>query len=376
MEFHADSFRRKAFAAAILAVAVLIAAPADAVRIGDVTHIKGQRTNQLNGMGLVVGLAGTGDGGKYLPAIRPLAAMLTQFANPVLSMDELKNARNVAVVMVEATLPEYGAREGDRLDVRVTSIGAAKSLQGGRLLITPLQGPHKADKRIYALASGPLHVQNTLTPTVAVINQGATLEADIVYNWIDDSNQITLVLEDAHAGWAMAHAIAQTIRELSSEPGRVSAIARAVDPKNVVVTIPQTDRANPASFIAWVEGQDLLLPQSEARVKINRRTGTIIVSGDVEISPVAISHKGLTISTAGSPTGRQGEEGFVAIDTQKPGDGRSADSDAGATRRGDTRMADLIDALNQLKVPVEDRITIIEELHKTGKLHARLVVEE
>lgn len=367
MEFQANNFRMKALlAAAGLAMIVACAAPASAVRIGDITHLQGQRTNQLNGMGLVVGLNGTGDGGDYLPAIRPLAAMLTQFADPVLSMSELKNAKNVAVVMVEATLPEYGAREGDRIDVKVSSIGAAKSLQGGRLLVTPLQGPNKADKRIYALANGPLHVQNTLTPTVAVIDQGATLESDVIYHWLDDTNShITLVVDDAHAGWAMAYAIAQMISEESSEPGKVSGIARAVDPKNVIVSIPPADRTNPAGFIARIEGLDLLMPQSEARVKINRRTGTIIVSGDVEISPAAISTKGLTINTGGAAAqpamGPAGQEGFLAVD---PG------------KQGGTKMADLIEALNQLKVPIEDRITIIEELYKTGKLHARLIVEE
>lgn len=366
MEFHADIFRRKAVRAiAMAAIIGLAASSAQAVRIGDVTHLKGQRINKLVGMGLVIGLNGTGDGGKYLPAIRPLAAMLTQYANPVVSLDELKNAKNVALVMVEATLPQYGAREGDRIDVQVSSIGAAKSLIGGRLLITPLQGPHKADQRIYALASGPLHVPDTNVPTTAVVSHGATLEADIIYHYVDQ-DRLTLVLDDAHASWAMANAIAQMIMEESSEPGRLSGIAKAVDPKNVVVQIPPAERASLASFIARLESLDLLLPQSEARVKINRRTGTIIVSGDVEISPVAISHKGLTISTlpnAGQPVlgGQGGQEGFVAVDPAK---------------EGGTNMADLVNALNQLKVPVEDRITIIEELHKTGKLHARLVVEE
>jgi flagellar P-ring protein FlgI len=366
MEFLAGNFRKKMTQATLVVVVLAMCAPgARAVRIGDITHLKGQRINQLTGMGLVVGLNGTGDGGKYLPAIRPLAAMLTQFSNPVLSMDELKSAKNVALVAVEATLPEYGAREGDRIDVKVTSIGAAKSLLGGRLLITPLQGPHKADLRIFALASGPVHVPDTVTPTAAVISQGATLEADVIYHYVVD-NQLTLVLEDAHAGWGMAHAIAQMISEESSEPGKISGIAKAIDPKNVIVTIPAPDRSSPAGFIARLEGIELLLPQAEARVKINRRTGTIIVTGEVEISPVAISHKGLTINTTTQPAeavspGGTGQEGFVGID---PG------------KRGGTKMADLIDALNQLKVPVDDRITIIEELYKTGKLHARLVVEE
>ncbi len=369
MEFHAATFRmnktRTVVTLAILAVAGLGVRSAHAVRIGDITHLQGQRINHLAGMGLVIGLSGTGDGGKYLPAIRPLAAMLTRFANPVISLDELKSGKNVALVMVEATLPEYGVREGDRVDVRVSSIGAAKSLQGGRLLITPLQGPHKADQRIYALAAGPLHVPDTTVPTTAVVSQGATLEADIIYHYVTDDH-LTFVLDDAHASWGVAHAIAQMITEESSEPGRISSIARAMDPKNVIVAVPPAERASLASFIARIEMLDLLLPRTEARVKINRRTGTIIISGDVEISPVAISHKGLTISTLPAAAqqayaGRGEQEGFVTVDPEN---------------RGGTKMADLIDALNQLKVPVEDRITIIEELYKTGKLHARLVVEE
>lgn len=355
----------KTLAAVAAAGLALCATQARGVRIGDITHLQGQRTNQLTGMGLVIGLNGTGDGGKYLPAIRPLAAMLTQFANPVLSFDELKSAKNIAIVMVEATLPEYGVREGDRIDVKVSSVGAAKSLIGGRLLISPLQGPSKNDKRVYALASGPLHVENTLSPTVAVIAQGATLEADVVYHWVDDTtNTVTLVVDDAHASWAMSHAIAQMISEEFSEPGKISSIAKAIDPKNVVVAIPPPDRASPAAFLARIESQELLMPQTESRVKINRRTGTIIISGDVEVSPAAVSVKGLTINTANqNPQGGQaGQEGFVAIDPGK--------------KNTNTRMADLIDALNQLKVPIEDRITIIEELHKSGKLHARLVVEE
>jgi len=363
-----DKFSRKSGGCSILA-AVLLAwccQPAAAVKIGDVTHLKGQRINRLMGIGLVVGLKGTGDGGKYLPAIRPLASLLTQFADPVLSLDELKNAKNVALVAVEATLPEYGAREGDRIDVKVTSIGAAKSLIGGRLLLTPLQGPNKADRRIYALASGPVHVPDTKVPTVGVIRQGATLEADVVYHYIVDGT-VTFVIEDAHASWAMANTIAQMINEDASEPGKIAHIARAVDPKNVVVKIPQSEMNNPAAFIARIESLDLLLPPAEARVKINRRTGTIIITGDVEISPVAISHKGLTITTVTpapqpSQTNPKVEQKyFVGLDPHK---------------RGGAKLSDLLDALNLLKVPVQDRITIIEELYKTGKLHAKLIVEE
>jgi flagellar P-ring protein precursor FlgI len=143
-------------------------------------------------------------------------------------------------------------------------------------------------------------------------------------------------------------------------------LAIAVDPKNVVVTIPQSELDRPDSFISRVQRLPVPLLPGEARVQINDRTGTIIMTGDVEISPVVISHKGLTISTvqpAPVPTARTpviSERNAVALDT---------------TNQGGAKLQDLVNALDQLKVPSEDRIAIVKELHKTGKLHAKLVVE-
>src|SRR5262249_40800140 len=155
----------------------LLIAPhsAFATKIGDVTHLKGARNNRLVGFGLVTGLNGKGDGGKYAPAIRPLAQVLGNFSNPT-QLEELKDTRNVALVNLERILPEHGVREGDSLDVHVTAIGSAKSLVGGRLFISPLQGPNRADKRIFALAGGAIQVPDPIAPTRAVVRGGATME--------------------------------------------------------------------------------------------------------------------------------------------------------------------------------------------------------
>src|SRR3954469_6878819 len=123
----------------LLAV-LLLAQPALAVKICDITRLGGQRTNVLTGYGLVFGLKGTGDGGDYLPAMKPLAAMLTRFANPTQVID-LKNATNVAIVSLIATVPSNGVRNGDHIDVRVMSTGAASSLKGGYLFVSPMRGP-------------------------------------------------------------------------------------------------------------------------------------------------------------------------------------------------------------------------------------------
>lgn len=343
----------------------LITVTAQAVKIDDICKLKGQRVNKLVGMGLVLGLPGTGDGGKFMPAIRPLAATLSKFANPVLSPDELKNANNIALVMVVVTLPEHGIREGDAVDVQVSSIGAAKSLAGGRLFLTPLQGPNQADPTIYGWAEGPLVVEDSENPRVAVIRHGAVMEEDVFANYVSNG-QVTLVLQDGHAGWATAAAIATIINEAESPPGQLARIATAIDPKNVVVTLSPQEQANPAGFLSRILNLEVVMPPTEARVTINERTGTIVVTGDVEIGPVAISHKGLAITTVQpapppSPaTPHVVEQNFVAIDS---------------TREAASKLSALLDALNQLKVSAADRIAIIKMIHRTGKLHAVLIIE-
>src|SRR5215211_2664884 len=124
----------------ILALIVSFAQSAQGVKVADITRLSGQRTNVLTGLGLVYGLKGTGDGGDFLPAIKPLASMLGKFADPS-TVQELNKVQNVALVSITATVPQNGVRDGDKIDVYVTSLGAASSLRGGRLFVTPLQGP-------------------------------------------------------------------------------------------------------------------------------------------------------------------------------------------------------------------------------------------
>lgn len=342
-----------------------LAAESRAVKVADITRISGQRTNVLTGLGLVVGLKGTGDGGQYLPAIRPLAAMLGKMADPA-TVQELANASNVALVSVTATVPGNGVRSGDRIDVFVTSIGASPSLRGGRLYVTPLLGPTAQlapDGLPFALANGPVVLEDPSTPTVGVVKGGAVMEYDLPARYIENG-QFTLVIEDPSASWTTASTIAKVINDAESTTGET--IAVAADPKNVVVTIPAIERVAPDSFISRVQRLPVPLLPTEARVLVNERTGTMVVTGDVEISPCVISHKGLTISTvtpAPVPTARNplvSTRDVVPLDT---------------TGSGGTKLQELLGALDQLKVPAEDRITIVKELHKTGKLHAKLIVE-
>jgi len=351
-----------------------VAENALAVKVADITRIGGARTNVLAGLGLVVGLKGTGDGGAYLPAIRPLVSMLSKFADPS-SVTDLANAANVAIVTLTATIPANGVRNGDHLDVYITSNGAAASLHGGRLFVSPMLGPtgqpyipHDADgnplKPIpFALAEGAVDIEDPSTPTSGVVKGGAVMEVDLPAKYIDDSGRFTLILDDPSASWTTASTIAKLINE-ASDSGET--IATAVDPKNVVVTIPAAERERPDSFISAVLRLPVPMLATEAKVQINERTGTMILTGDVEISPVVISHKGLTITTispTAPPTVRDPQistHDAIPLDT---------------TGQGGARLQDLANAFDQLKVPAEDRITIVKELYKTGKLHAKLEVE-
>ncbi|HEX8913359.1 MAG TPA: flagellar basal body P-ring protein FlgI [Humisphaera sp.] len=351
---------------AIVAV-LLSAAPAHAVKVADITRLGGQRTNVLTGYGLVFGLKGTGDGGDYLPAMKPLAAMLSRFANPTQVVD-LKSAKNVAIVSLIATVPANGVRDGDRIDVRVLSIGAASSLKGGYLFVAPMRGPlppapGEAQMPL-ALCEGAVLVEDPSAPTGGVIKGGCVMESDLPAHAIDDG-KFTLILEEPSASWETASAIATVINQ--SEGDGDARLAVAVDAKNIVVTIPPERKASPDAFIAGV--LRLPVPQlklaSEARVSINDKTGTIIVTGDVEVSPVVISHKGLTISTidpkpvATPRTPQVNRRDVVQMD---PGN------------QGGAKLQDLALAFDQLKVPADDRIAIVKELHRTGKLHAKLII--
>ncbi len=357
-----------------LTLTALAPAPARAVKVADITRMAGARTNVLTGLGLVIGLKGTGDGGAYLPAIKPLAQMLGKFADPS-SVADLANASNVAVVSVTATLPKDGVNSGDHLDVRVMSNGAATSLRGGMLYMTPLLGPnvslytpHDAAGNAlrpipYALANGPVVLDDASVPTNGVVKGGAVMEADLPAKYVDRMGRFTLIIDAPSASWTLASTIAKQINDLA-DTGETVAVA--VNPKNVVVQIPASERAQPDVFISNVQRLTIPMLQGEAEVRINSKSSTMIVTGDVEISPVVISHKGLTITTVApaqvpsAATPVRTQHGSVPVDT---------------TGTGGTRLQDLADAFDQLKVPADDRIQIIEELYETGKLHAKLYVD-
>ncbi len=345
-----------------------------AVKIADITRMNGARTNVLTGMGLVIGLKGTGDGGAYLPAMKPLAEMLKKFADPS-TIADLSNANNVAIVNVIATIPANGVRNGDHLDVRVLSNGAATSLKNGTLYMASMVGPtgepytphdakgNKLPPIPFALANGMLELDDPTAPTSGLVRGGAVMEVDLPAKFIDDAGRFQLIIDEPSASWTMSSTIAKLINE-SNDSGEN--IAVAIDPKNVIVQIPASERDRPDSFISNVLRLPVPLLPTEARVRINDKTGTMIVTGDVEISPVVISHKGLTITTVNPPPVASPRNPLISTKQQVTLD---------TTNQGGARLQDLAAAFDQLKVPAEDRIIIIKELYETGKLHGKLIID-
>src|SRR5215213_4067899 len=166
-----------------ICVCCLSASDALAVKVGDITRVGGQRRNFLTGLGLVVGLNGTGDGNTPETA-GPLRELLANLGNPITAA-QLGGLDNVALVTVEAVIPNNGVREGDEIDIHVQSTGGAASLKGGRLFVTPLRGPVK-NSPIVALAQGAVEIEDPSTPTTGVIKKGAVMEVDMTYRFIEN----------------------------------------------------------------------------------------------------------------------------------------------------------------------------------------------
>jgi len=334
------------------------AVPAGAqTKLRSICRVKGQEENTLQGLGIMVGLEGTGDGGSFLPAIRSLAKVMELMGEPLGNggLTDLKDAKNVAIVTVTATVPAAGARQGDKLDCLVSSIGSAKSLAGGRLLLTPLVGPDKNNPRIYAFAEGPVSLEDPTMTRTGRIHGGCRLEEDF-FNPFTKDGKITLVLDRNHADFQVAQDIAELINSQLSFQSSGLPLAKALNQLNVSVTIPPQYRDDPVLFVSQVLGLPTLEPQTAARVVINERTGSIVIGADVEIGAVAVTHKNVVIETGSAVVG----ERFVPID---PGETATP------------KLKALVTALNAVQVPTGDIIDIIKALYRNGKLHGQLIIE-
>lgn len=314
----------------------------NAEKIQDIANIVGVRDNQLIGYGLVVGLNGTGDGTSSIFTAQSLANMLDGMDVKV-NAEDIKS-ENVAAVMVTSKLPTFG-RQGDKLDVLISSIGDAESLEGGTLLLTPLKG---VDGKIYAIGQGPISIGGKNDggaanhPLAATIYGGAVIENETAYD-LYNKKRATLSLKES--SFANAVAVQNQLNKFYGER-----IAVAIDPRTIRLNKPEN--MSMVEFLASVQDVEVGYERKD-RIVIDERTGTIVAGIAIPIDPVLITHGDITIKIS-PEMGR--EEGETAESTDRP------------------TVANVAKALQKMGAKPEDIIAILQGIKKAGAISVDLEI--
>lgn len=362
--------------ALLLPVASLVPAPLQAseIRIKDLVEFDGVRGNDLVGYGLVVGLNGTGDGLRNAPFTEDIMSNILERLGVNVTGEQFR-PKNVAAVFVTASLPPF-SRAGGRIDVTVSAIGDAKSLLGGTLVMTPMNG---ADGQIYAVAQGTIIAGGVSAqgdaggvvegvPTAGVIPTGARVEREIEFDFTSlQSLRLGLRAPD----FTTAGRIEQVInREFGRE------VAAMLDSGTVLLDIGATRMASPAHVLGRIENL-LVEPEQRARVVVDQASGTIVIGADVRISNVAVAQGNLTLRVEENPLVVQpnpfseGETIVVprtsASIQDQPGIGLAEISES-------TSLSDVVAGLNALGVAPRDMIDILKSISAAGALHAEFLV--
>ncbi len=341
-------------------------------RIKDIAAIEGIRTNQLTGYGLVVGLDGTGDKTGTDFTSHVLANMMERMGIHVVDQSQLK-IKNVAVVMVTADLPPF-ARIGNRIDVTVSSIGEAKSLSGGTLILTPLKG---VDGKVYALAQGPVALGGTGAGgkgggtqknhlQVARIANGASVEREVPMHL---EGRKKLILSLFNPDFTTAKRVADTI---NTSIGK--GIAREIDSSALVLNIPEAMRKNNvAEFIADIETLTVI-PDSRAKVVVNEKTGTVVIGENVTISTVAVAHGNLTVTIQKGQNVSQPQPLSKGTTVATPSTNVNVKEEKVKVMNlpGSSTIGELVKGLNSIGVSPRDLISILQAIKAAGALQAEL----
>lgn len=342
--------------------------------LGNIVDIQGVRGNQLVGYSLVVGLDGTGDKNQVKFTSQSITNMLRQFGVQLPEKIDPK-VKNVAAVALSATLPPMYAR-GQTIDITVSSIGDAKSLRGGTLLLTQLRG---ADGEVYALAQGHVIVGGVNaegrsgtsvtinTPTVGRIPNGATIEREIPTDFISN-NQITLNLK--RPSFKTANNVAVTINQAF---GGNTAVAQSAT--NITVTAPQDPGAR-VTFMSLLEDLKIDAGPQPARVVFNARTGTIVIGEGVVVRAAAVAHGSLTVSISESSNVSQ-PNSFGRGDTVTTPESNVSVNQSGGPMvvvPAGTKLKTIVDTINSLGAGPDDIMAILQALYEAGALDAELVV--
>ncbi len=350
-------------------------APAMAsVRIKEVAAVQGVRSNPLTGYGLVVGLDGTGDQSTQTPfTTQSLNAMLQQMG-VTLPPGVTMQPRNVAAVMITAELPPF-ALPGQKIDINVSSVGNAKSLRGGTLIVTPLKG---ADGQVYALAQGNLIVGGAGASaggskvqinhlSAGRIPDGASVERSVPTPLMDgDALRLGLVASD----YATARAVAGAINEAKG-----AGTAAAVDGRTVLVKVPASGDERVA-FLADIENLPFELAKPAARVVLNARTGSVVMNDAVTLSACAVAHGNLSVTISTTPVVSQPNAlaGGQTVQAERSDISITQQGGALINMAAGTRLADVVKALNALGATPLDLLAILQAMKSAGALHAELEV--
>ncbi len=360
--------------AALCFIAITVT-PVRADRIKDLASVSGVRDNQLVGYGLVVGLDGTGDQTSQTPfTVQSLKNMLSQFGITI-PPNVNPQLKNVAAVSVQADLPAF-AKPGTKIDITVASIGNAKSLRGGSLLITPLKG---IDGQVYAIAQGNLVVGGfgasgndgsrvtVNIPSAGRIPGGASVERHSPASF---SNDEKIILNLNSPDFTTATRLCQKINELLG-PG----IAAAIDSVSIQVDAP-IDASQRTAFISYLENIDVEPDQASAKIIVNSRTGTVVIGSHVRVTPAAVSHGSLVVTISEQPLASQPAPFGAGETVVLP------DSAVQITQEDNrmflfepgTSLNDIVQAVNQVGAAPGDLVAILEALKQAGALRAELVV--
>ena len=346
---------------------------ANADRVKDLTRVEGVRSNQLIGYGLVVGLNGTGDGSGEA-TIQSLRSMLSRLGVNIPAGVTLQS-KNVAAVALHAELPAF-AKPGMKIDITLSSIGSAKSLSGGSLLMTPLRG---ADNNIYAMAQGSIIVSgfgaggsDGSSITVNVPSVGRILNGAIVERGISTpfglNREVVLNLNEPDFTTAN-----RLVKVINNTIGPGTSYAR--DAASIVVNSPE-DSSHRVSFISLLENLTLKPAEASARIIINSRTGTVVIGKHVQVLPAAVSHGNLIVTITqntkvSQPVGFSEGQTVVVPNTDlqiKQENNRMFKLDPGVS------LDQIVQAVNEVGAAPGDLVAILEALKEAGALHAELIV--
>jgi len=367
----------KHFFLVLMVVGAFLTEHAYADRVKDLASVAGVRNNQLVGYGLVVGLNGTGDQTTQAPfTVQGIINMLTQFGVTVPTGVRMQ-LKNVAAVTVHAELPPF-AKPGQRIDITIASIANAKSLRGGSLLMAPLRG---ADGNVYALAQGNLIVGgfgasgsdgSSVTvniPSAGRIPNGATVEREVPSDFLTrESIVLNLNVPDFTTSNRLAMQINQTMGE---------GTAQSLDAVSVAVRAP-IDKSQRTAFVSALESLEVVPGESQARVIVNSRTGTVVISSNVRVTPAAVSHGSLVVTIrerpfVSQPRGSFGNAGET-IATSVSDVSISEDESSMFLFEPGTSLDEIVEAVNRVGAAPGDLVAILEALKQAGALRAELVV--